>query len=245
MKAPFPTICLLALLALAACDNDDNTPDPATKADITGSVRLYNEGTARLPDEGMTVRLEGITPATSAVTGPDGKFTLADVPFGTYTLVYEKTGFGTFRQFNVAHTDTGGPTILTSTTSLGQSSTTAVTALAASVSGTDVMLSITTDPAGSNGNTRYVRYVLSTSPLVSATDYMYVSPGLVAQINPYTGTLTRAALQQAGFGIGQTVYARAYGDSFWSNDYADPLLGRKVFPNLNASSAEAVSFVVP
>ena len=244
MKALFATFCLLAMLSLPACDHDD-TPDPSTKADIIGSVRLYNEGTGRLPDEGMRVTLEGVDPTISALTDVDGKFTLADVPFGTYTLLYEKAGFGTYRQFNLQHANTGGPTILATTPSLGQSSTTAVTALSSGTNGTDVLLSITTDPAGSIGTTRYVRYFLSASPTVSATDYTFSSPGLVAQINPYTSTLTRMALQQAGFAVGQTVYAMAYGDSFWSNAYDDPGLGRNVFPNLNAMTAGAVSFVVP
>jgi hypothetical protein len=68
---------------------------------------------------------------------------------------------------------------------------------------------------------------------------------LVSQINPYEVTLSQNDLLNAGFSSGQTLYVKAYGDSFWSNEYFDPELDRKVFPNLNKNAAAAVSFVVP
>lgn len=244
MKLNYLTLTLFVILGFTSCsDSEDSTPAPITKADIIGSVNLYDEGTTQIENSGMTVKLEGT--GLSATTDANGDFTILGAPFGTYALIYEKLGFGTFKTFNLEHTNTGSPTIITVTPSLGETSTTQVTALTASVNGNDVLISSTTNPAGNNGNTRYVRYFLSTDSNVSNANYTYYSPGLVSQINPYEITLSQNDLSSEGFSSGQTVYVKVYGDSFFNNEYEDSNLGRKVFPNLNMTSANSVSFVVP
>ncbi len=244
MKLNYLTLSLLIILGFTSCnDSEDSTPEPITKANIIGSVNLYNEGTTQIVDSGMTVNLEGT--GFSATTDNQGDFTLSDVPFGSYTIVYEKSGFGTFKKLQLEHNNTGSPTVITITPSLGQNSSTQITDLTASLNGNDVVVSVTTNPAGNSGDTRYVRYFLSTSTNVSAEDYIYYSPVLKSQINPKKITLTSANLSDAGFLSGETVYVKVYGDSFWSNEYDDSTLGRKVFPNLNIVSANAVSFVMP
>ena len=246
MKLIYLTFGLIVLAGFTSCSKDENQePEPVTKANIIGSVNLYDEGTTQIDNSNLTVKLEGTTPVISAKTDADGEFTISDVPFGTYTLVYEKSGFGTFKMFDLEHTNTGSSTIITETPSLGEVSTTQITDLGATINGNDVILSITTNPAGSNGNTRYVRYFLATDSNVSNEDYAYYSPGLISQINPYEISLSQNDLTNAGFSSGQTVYVMVYGDSFWSYEYDDPDLSRKVFPNLNLTSANAVSFDVP
>ncbi len=246
MKLNYLIIVLLIVLAITSCKKDeDPITTPITKANIIGSVNLYDEGTIQVDNSGMIVKIDGITPIISDTTNVEGEFTLTDVPFGTYTLIYEKPGFGVFKKFNIEHSNTGSSTLIAGTPSLGQSSSTQTTDLTASVNGNDVVLSVTTNPAGSNGNSRYIRYFLSTSSNVDAENYTYFSPGLVSQINPKEITLTTSDLSNAGFSSGETIFVKVYGDSFWSNEYDDANLGRKVFPNLNPSSANAVSFVMP
>lgn len=244
MKLSYLT--LVVLLAFTSCSSSsDETPEPITNANIIGSVNLYDEGVRQIDNSDMTVKIEGSSPLISTITDVNGNFTLEDVPFGTYTLVYTKTGFGTFKKFGIEHTNTGSSTIITGAPSLGEVSSTQITDLEANTSGEDIVLAITTNPAGSNGNSRYVRYFLGSDSNVSKENYAYHSPGLISQINPFETTLSRSDLISAGFSSGETVYVKAYGDSFWSNEYDDPDLDRKVFPNLNATSANAVSFVVP
>lgn len=246
MKLNDLILSLVVILALTACSvSNDEDPEPVTKANIIGSVNLYDEGVNQIDNSDMTVKIEGSSPLISTSTDVNGNYTLADVPFGTYTLVYTKTGFGTFKKFGIEHRNTGSSTVITESPSLGEVSSTQVTDLQANTSGEDIVLAITTDPAGNNGNRRYVRYFLGSDSNVSNENYAYHSPGLISQINPFETTLTRIDLIGAGFSSGETVYVKAYGDSFWSNEYDDPDLDRKVFPNLNATSANAVSFVVP
>lgn len=243
MKSFFSVIFVWLVVVLFSCKkSSDITPAP-TKANIIGSVNLYNEGTTPIDKSGMTVKIENT--AFSAITNTDGKFTFTDVPFGTYSFSYEKTGFGTSKKYGIEHSSTGSYTALPFIPSFGQLSSTQVTGLAASTSSGNIILSVTTNPAGSNGNRRYVRYFLSTSSTVSHENYSFYSPSLVVQINPFDITLTPVDLTSRGFTPGQTVYVKAYGDSFWSNDYSDPILNRQIFPNLSFNAANAASFIVP
>jgi hypothetical protein len=232
------------ILVILSCAKDKNTdPTPITKSDITGYVHLYDEGITEVDYSGMDVSLVGTIPIVSTKTDANGFFRLSDVYFGKYTLVYEKSGFGTFKKFDVDHNN--NITTILNTSSLGYKSTTAITNLNANVIGDEVILSVTTNPAGSLGNTRYIRYFLSINSNVSDVNYSYYSPGLISQINPKDITLSKNDLINAGFLSGTTVYVKVYGDSFWSNDYTDPDLNRKVFPNLNINSSNTVYFVVP
>ena len=244
MKLNYLSIALLAILGITSCSKDESpSPNPTTKGNISGSVFLYDEGTTQIDNSNMAVTAKGTTPEISAVTDANGKFSLLDVPFGTYTIVYEKSGYGTYKNFNIEHTTNS--TAITNIPSLGKVSTTQITKLEATVNGNNVILSVTTNPAGSNGNTRYIRYFLSSNSNVSNENYTYFSPAWVSQINPKEITLSSNDLSSVGFPSGSTVFVKVYGDSFWSNLYDDPGLGRKIFPNLNLISANSVSFVVP
>lgn len=235
----------ILILFITSCSNNDDGPAAATKANISGSVNLYNESTNQVDNSNMTVSVLGTTPLISAVTDAEGRFVLSNVPFGTYTLEYTKSGYGTYKKFGVVHGTNGQATALTTIPSLGQVSTTSITGLTASASANQVVLSMSTNPSGSAANRRYVRYFLSTSQSVGATNYSYYSPVFTSQINPFEKTILATELISAGFTSGQQVYVRAYGDSFWDNAYDSTEFNRRIFPNLNPTTVPATSFIVP
>jgi hypothetical protein len=235
----------ILILFITSCSSNDDSPAAATKANISGSVNLYNESTNLVDLSNMTVSVLGTMPLISAVTDAEGKFVLSNVPFGTFTLEYTKNGYGTYKKFGVVHGTNGQATALTATPSLGQVSTTSITGITASTSANQVVLSISTNPGGSAANRRYIRYFLSTSQSVSATNYSYYSPVFTSQINPFEKTILATELISAGFTSGQQVYVRAYGDSFWDNAYDSSEFNRRIFPNLNANTVPAATFIVP
>lgn len=236
----------LMLVGFLSCkESSTDTIVPATDADITGFVNLYDEGTSLVGNAGMKVSIQGSSPLIAATTDASGKFVLPDVPFGTYTLVYEKEGYGTYKKPGVVHVTDGSSTFISNTPSLGKVSTTTVTNLTASQDGSTILVDVTTNPPGSIGNTRYIRYFLSPAATVSKDNYSYASSGYISQINPYQARLTSANLITWGFTSGQTVYVKVYGDAFWGNEYQETPTGLKTFPNLNATSANSVSFKVP
>ena len=242
MKTISFSLILFLLVFGTSCSKDNDIDPPApTSGNVSGSVNLFDDGVTEIDNSNMTVSVEGTS--ISATTNASGQYTLSNVPFGTITLIYEKNGYGTFKRFDVDHS--GGDTFIPETPSLGQISTTSITNLTATDNGTDITLSATTNPAGNVGNTRYIRFFFSTQTNVSNTNFEAVLETLPAQINPRNLNLTNASLVALGFSSGQTVYARCYGESFWSNQYDDPNSGDTVFPNINPNSAAEVSFVVP
>lgn len=237
-------LSLIILYISTSCKSDDESSSVLiTKADITGSVNLYDEGTTQIDNSNMLVKIEGITPEISALTDNNGDFILYDVPFGNYTIVYEKEGFGKFKRFDLVHENT--LTVIPNTPSIGKTSTTHITNLQVNTIDEDIVVSITTDPSGNLGNTRYIRYFLSTDSNVNNENFTYFSPGLISQINPKEITLSVDDLSSAGFSSGETVYVKVYGDSFFSNKYYNPNLERYIFPNLNITTVNALSFVIP
>lgn len=235
---------LAIFFTLSSCDKEEDiSPEPSTKANIIGSVNLYDEGITKIDNSKMMVKVEGTE--ISALTDAEGKFTLTDVPFGSYALVYEKSGFGTFKIYDLEHANTGSLTIITNTPSLGQVSTTVITNINARENNNAITIATTMSPEANIGNTRYLRYFFSTDSIVNDENYDAVLETRPAQINPYNLNLDSSSLNALGFTSGQTIYVKCYGESFWSNQYYDPILETIVFPNLNQTSANAVSFVVP
>lgn len=237
---------LALLLGLVACNRNSDDPDPSpTGGKIQGAVTLFDDRTGQLDDSGMRVTVEGTTPLRQATTSASGNYLLENVPTGRYTLVFEKAGYGTFRLFDVDHNATG-TTQVGVVPALGQISATQITALSAAPLGPVIGVSTTTSPAAAGGaNRRIVRYFLHTANTVSGSAYTAYTQALQIGITPYQKIFTREELNSFGFPSGSTVWVRAYGESFNTNEYDDPGTGRRVFPNLNQTSAAAVSFVVP
>ena len=268
MKTTHVLISLILLLGCMSCSDDDPQPEPLTKAYITGHVKLFDNFTSPLDNADMTVRIDGQD--ISSKTDAEGKFTLKDVPFGTYNLVYEKPGYGTYKIFGLIHSpysnsgsgtiiDNPGSGLIIEETNLGQVSPTRVTGLSAEVIGTDVVLTVTTDPPGSVGNEQYIRYFYGGTQYFGE-DFVIGSEGqikgfyseiIATQSNPQVITIP---LDEFGydsdwgwylFSPGEKVFIRAFGDSYWDNHYIDPYLGYTIRPNLNPSAAEQVSVVIP
>lgn len=240
---PFYAIFCFVLLALSGC-NKDNT-DSAGTANIIGSVNLYDEGTNLLAKDGMTVTVEGSSPLISAITDADGAFVLNNVPFETYTISFSKSGYGIFKKVDLLHFNSGSSTVITPSPSLGQVSTTTINSVIVNTSADNVTLSIATLPAPTSLVPRYIRVFFSRNASVSYTNYEKYTVVYKHLSNPADLALSKITFYEMGFTSGETVYARVYGDSFWSNDYKNVTSGKREFPNLNSSTVASVTFIVP
>lgn len=231
---------LLLHFAGACGEEDDPLPNPPS-ADISGQIKLFDEGTNEVSGSGMTVSAEGLR--IEDLTDAEGRFQLTDVLLGPVVLVYEKSGYGTFKNFI---NDFDEDLNLTQVPSLGKVSQTNVITNSVSTDGMEVRITSVTN--GTNTPLRYLRYFFSTNSDVSSESYdafimraVESDPG----VNPAVFTISGQDLNDLGFASGSTVYARVYGDSYYSNDYDDPVLGRRVFPNLKEETAQSVQFEVP
>lgn len=246
----FWLLVVLLITAFLACSKKtyDNTP-PATGA-LSGSVQTWDDKLASTTDAaGITVTITNLT-GVSAITDANGRYTFNNLPFDTYDLSFSKSGYGTYRIFGISHANTGSQTpTQVPLVSFGKQSTTTVTGL--SVNGNSlngepgVTFAYNLSPAPSTASRAFVRYFLGTASDVSSTNYRaYSQLSNFSNLSNITG-FTQSQLIAMGFSSGQTVFVRMFGDSWRSNDYFDPNLGRQVFPNINLTTVAAISFVVP
>ncbi len=242
-KFIYKTAFLLITLLILGCSHDDKSPKTNIITDIVGHVNLYDASTNEVDHSGMTISISKSDPLISTTTDASGKFTLEKVPEGTYDLIYEKSGYGTYKVFDVEHKN-DVVTFIEKTPSLGQKSSTSVTNFTISSIDEERIFQVATNPQSSINSPVYIRLFFGTDETVSNSNYISYSEGLSIQINPseikYSTLQLSASLQS-----GTTVYVKAYGESYFSNQYTDPELNKEIFPNLNANTVDAVSFVVP
>lgn len=234
----------LVLSALVACKKEENNPsEPTIQYDIIGSVNLYDQGINSLSDSGMIVAVENSVPSIYAITDIDGKFSLSEVPKGSYTLTYSKDTYGVYKRFSVDHTSSEN-TVISDNPSLGQKSSIQVTISQASVLNDTLVLTTQTNPQGNVGNTIYLRVLFGKGSNLSPTNFDYFTPVYQSNNSPSIIKFSKQELLSFGFQSGETVYVEVNGESFFSNDYFDPTLNRQVFPNL-LHSIGVLSFVMP
>lgn len=242
-------MALFALLILGSCssDDDNNNTSPGVGS-IAGTVQVWNDKTTSQTDRsGVTVTIDNLTGRTTT-TAADGSFRFDNLNYDTYNLSFSKTGHGTTRVFSVPVNSSAAVTNVP-TVQFGALSTTTITGLALVNTtyngGPGVSYTITFGTTPTSANRAFHRAFLSTSSGVSNTNFTAVGALRSAQSNNVNGGFTADELYAMGFTPGQTVFVKVYGDSYQSNDYEDPTTGKPVFPNLNATSAAAISFVVP
>lgn len=232
-----------SFLFISACTLKNAPPQPNfTSANAKGFVSLYDEGTTPLSDSGMTVTASSFDTTISVVTDTAGKFFFEDLTYDTYNLTFEKENYGSFKIFDLLHDN--GVSFLTTVPSLGQKSSTEVVDLSQSQFEQSILVNATLNPPASATETKYIRFFMGLTDSISDSQYIEYSQQIVVNSDPAVLTLTQEFLNNTGFDSGTTVYIRVYGDSYWGNEYVDPVLGQQ-FPNINPNAVPAISFVVP
>jgi hypothetical protein len=238
----------IALLTSSSCKKEEECAYPnLTKADIRGNVQLYDDAKEALDKSGMAVTIfdaTGIIPAFTDTSDSNGNYKLKDVPFGNYTLYFQKDGYGTLL-FGVNHVEdckleTDLPQLF-----LGQKSTTTITSFSAATVAAHVELDLEVYPIGTVEDPRYLRIFFKNSSDVSNSSYTYQSGILFTESNSISISLSVGELHGFGFVSGETIYGKAYGESFYSNEYFDSFLGKSIYPNTNIVTPPNVEFIVP
>jgi len=243
---------IMTITIIASCSKDKPTDNKPTAAKLIGTIQTWDDKTTSTTDaSGVTITISNLTNVT-ATTDAAGKFSFESLGFDSYDFVISKAGYGTYKVYGINHAyniNSSATYTLVPSISFGKISTTTITALSVSNDSLNgepgVSFNYSISPAPSASSRAFVRYFLSTSPDVSSTNYTaYSAVANFTNLSNNTGFTTNQLIGM-GFIPGQTVYAKMYGDSFISNDYLDPNTGKRVFPNINSTSAPAVSFIVP
>ncbi|WP_439505169.1 carboxypeptidase-like regulatory domain-containing protein [Sediminibacterium sp.] len=255
-------IIVFIILIYIGCSKNSSTnsiPVPnlvlaqQNRANIQGMIVLYDEEGSRQADmSGVTVSIDNSSVSTQ--TGPDGKWKLDSIPYGTYDISYAKEGYGTGKIMGLYHAATNHvSTIISKSESMAVNSSISITDLIITpFSGTIQAIGISgvhIDPIFNNpsGKDKFVRLFFSDNPNVSASNYVaevkIKTNGAQAQLNDFN--LTTSYFESLGFKKGQIIYVKGHGDSFLSDQYTNPINNTVVFPSLSTQASKTVSFVLP
>ena len=243
--------CALILLTTCFISCSKTNPGPPISGKLSGTIQTWDDKSTAIADKGgITVTTE-YPAANSTTTDTSGKFSFDNLDFDKYDISFSKPGYGTYKIFSYAHNNNPATTQTVNTIPLinfAKISTTAITNLVylkASVNGVvGVSFQVTVSPNPTTLKRAFIRYFLSNSSSVSDTSYAVYTPPIGTSTTVATDGFTNDELTGYGFTKGQKIYIKAYGESLRSNDYDDPNLRKRVFPNLNPTSAPAISFVM-
>lgn len=241
-QGAFGMIIFMAL-AMLSCSSD-NAPQPPfneTSGPISGTVNLFtNDG---IPTQFNDMAISIVGTNFTATTDSEGDYNFPSVPFGDYTLVFEKENFGTFQK-EVSHNkgfSQNGTQILT--LSLGEISRTSVTETVEKIEDGNLLIRIVTVPTGNATKPVYVTIFFA--PTVDVSNR--TNQGVFGPLTFLSGnsgnivTITGEQLSEMGFEIGDAVYFRVYGDSFHTNAYESD--GNTIHPNVREPGSSIMSFV--
>jgi hypothetical protein len=255
------TIFIAAILFISCGKNSDHhtitVPDVIqannTRANITGTIFLYDEDGTKLSNNGyVTVSIDNSTVSTT--TDASGKFHLDSIPAGTYDISYSRDGFGTGKIMGLYHAATNhATTVISKNESMAMNSTLAISNVVVQafdpalqqfgVSGFHIV------PVFDNSGEKekWVHLFFSDNNNVSSSNYQaetkIKASGAATQMNNFN--LTSAWFESQGFQKGQAIFVKAYVDGFLADEYTNPLNNQTVFPSLSTKPSSVVSFVIP
>ncbi len=255
------TIAILTILLIGCGKNSDHhsitVPDVIqannTRGNIAGQILLYDEDGKAISDKsGISVSIDHTT--ISSQTSIDGKFQLDSIPSGTYDISYSKTGFGTGKIMGLYHEAANhATTLIKKSESMAVNSTLAISNIiiqafepALQQLGTNG-LHIVPVFDNTSGKEKWVHLFFSDNANVNASnyqaDYKIKSSGAANQFDNYN--MTTRWFESLGFNKGQTIYVKAYGDSFLTDSYNEPISNQTIFPSLSNTPSNTVSFAIP
>lgn len=247
---------------LSGCSGKDGDPGPSGATGATGAtgpagpsgqnltgtmygfVNAFDEYGNPSAKNGITITLDGVTPAATATTNADGRYEFASLRNGTYNLSFSRTGLGAVRRIGVGHVGGDQPTFL-GTNSISAASTTTIGNIAVtSVFPTSASINIPFTNAGAPSNSflRFAVYAGSASGVTAANGTVLFTTS--ATNSPFITSIPKATLNSAGFASGTTVYVVVYGTPSVLTSYSDPASGRIVYNGLGTVSNQ-VAFIVP
>lgn len=244
----FAVLMALVLSAvLLGCETEgpQGPAGPVLTGDLIGFAVLTDLNGTQLTDRsGVTVTAEGTN--VSDVSDSSGRWVLVNLPTGTYTIAYSKTGYGTRKL--MGYQFVGGGETLFGTTSLYQIPGFTVTGLSATPSGDNVSVSLTLAgvlPAAS----RIVRVFIGSSAAVSSDPKNYLSTFSMGIPSTSTTTTIEVPSQpyfhSYGITTGQTAYLVAYVEGAGSGSYFDLETGRYWFSSINPIPSNVDTVAVP
>jgi len=240
-------IVFLVSIGVPGCINEFGPVDTDGRlaGDIYGRMLLQDiDSTIITDNSGITITVAGTSRNT--MSERNGWWKIVGLKAGTYTLIFSKPGYGTYKFFGFQHI--GGDSLYIGTGYLGNVARFYVDSFTTSVdSDSTVHFAGIMSSVAPTQYSRYAMVFVDTSGGVSSTHY-------IASFTSYLGSSKSFSLNYAtselvnrhGLQHGSQIHCVAYGfnDSFVSA-YFDPTLRVTVYPTLSPIASEVATVRLP
>jgi hypothetical protein len=210
---------------------------------IVGSVKFYDSLGSMLNDfSGIKIAVEGISPEINVTPNVEGIFTIENIPYGTYNLLYGGNGIGLYKNYSVKVAGWAAPVIL-DPIRLYQTVKNPVTSFEIkAIVGDNLWISGLAKL--STGHCNNFHIYVSDSPDVSNVNYKFRANDGVFDSEKEMD-FSAGPLDYYGFEKGSTVYVVIYGAAANGQSlYTDINTGKTVVPSVSNPS-EIKSVKIP
>lgn len=214
---------LTLLFTLLGC----STTEEPISGNIVGFISLTNKDGVIEPDRsGVQAKLTDLN--VSVVSNNQGRMEMANIPLGTYDIIFEKEGYGTFKIFDYQFLGGNVPALLP-LIEVNELPSIPIEHIDVSINADFLNVKTTMPLLTDKKDNIGVLVFVSDSANVSSTDYDHFFDTSVSNNNlaPTCSSIQTARLQ---YGSGQRVYVAVYIRNTSGFSYFDPELNVDIFP---------------
>jgi len=233
------------------CSNG-NEPDTivAPKVNSTtyaGKLNAYDEFGKEIDDKsGFEISIINSNPVIKGISTNEEYYQVNNVPEGRHRFQISKAGFGSYKTIEYNMTNVSAPYLNYGTTfMLGQVSTSVISNIEANIEGEKIKISGITTPAGTSAQPRSRELFFSKDPNVSLTNHQLAIGTLGTITSSFNDNLNSSDLKSRGFSSGDKIYLVIHGNNVKASSYIDPVTKVSVYPALNNTSSNVISFILP
>lgn len=238
MKTKLYFSLLAAILLLGGCEKSDPTTDQS------GNVVLCNDDGLLSSHDNIKVSIEGTD--LSTFTDASGNWTIKGVKAASQTVVFEKTGFGTYKDVIVPSLDHANNMNSFELPILPAFSIKNLEAKLVAGGNVEVKGEFTVPPIYSFYRTEAVFFGKTSSISGDPSTWLYSPTTIGSTDSTYTISTSISELYQNGFAAGNTVYIISYGTSNRGNkSYFDEKTQKYVYGCLSTTPSNVVSIQLP
>ena len=218
---------------------------PALTGKITGYIYAVDDHNTFLDRSGVKIELQGT--GISTVSDQTGRWVLGCVKTGIYTVVFSKSGFGTYKLYSLQFVG-GGDLYLDPDGAATIAKLPSYTVTSLQVQFPDSLnVELSGTVSDTTSWTRGVIVYIGKANLTSSdpvTNLFEIAGFTNPNANTFQITYPKSTFINQGLSIGGTVYLAAYAWSYAATSYRDPVSARIVQPSVGRASVTA-NFVMP
>lgn len=238
-------ICFVFCILITGC-GEEQIYKVGLRGSLIGYVNSYGNLAVPAGLSDAEVTLEGTDPLVTRNTNSNGKFEVSDLQTGTYNLIFNKAGYGTFKI--LGYSFVGGDVAATAPSVMLyplpnieiNDASVAVTRYGDAAYGAFTVFTETSEPAVRSG---YFRYYLSKEPDVSSMRYL--ETGILGSYSQTGSHNMQTSFDVNRFAPGSNLYLVIYPCTEQFANYLDIETGKKIYCSVGESNTGVITITIP